>query len=639
MRFLYPEVLYALFALTIPVIVHLFRFRPVRKEWFTNVAFLKRLEVKTQRVSKLKKRLLLASRLLMLSAIILAFARPVSSDILTETETGDTVIFLDNSLSMQAEGNNGSLLEEAVQTLLSEFPPERSVKIFTNNSEFPISSIETLRNELIGTPYSPVALTDQQLKLKLQSYLTNDRNTVLLLSDFKDFTPATFDSLRNASVYAAIFKSLPAVNVSADTLSVEKSAGGWQIKVQFSTGNAVKDVPVSIWNGQELLAKSTFSTAEATQKTETFDLPDKDLLHGRVEVEDDGYLFDNELYFSLKTQEKIKVLVIGDTLSNYLKRIYTPDEFILEHLTPQAFDTDLLEESDFVILNEVQSFPSGLSETLVEKVSKGGGLFIVLPPKPDVNAYRFFLSALGNTRMENTLQGSFQITEISTLHPVFAEVFEKNISNFDFPTAKSYIQLAQNGVTPLLQFANNDVFFGALSNQVFIITASLQPSNSNFQKSPLIVPTFYSTARNSLHLPSLYVTIGKNTRVDIKTRLNQDEVLQIPINGSPYIPLQRFQQNSVNLTFEDVPAEPGHCPVLRQNDTLQILAFNYMRTENRALQSDILSSDNEWVNSGSPNQIFKELIVRHQHDEFWKWFVIFALVFFMAETLIIKLLP
>lgn len=575
----------------------------------------------------------------MLSAVILAFARPVSSDSQTEAEVGDTIIFLDNSLSMQAEGNDGPLLEEAVQTLLDQFPPERNVKIFTNNREFPVSSVASLRNDLIGLPYSPVALTAPQIKLKLQSYLANDRNTVLLLSDFKDFTPVTFDSLKNTSVYAAKFTSLPAVNVSADTLWVEKSTDGWQIKVQFSTVSDVKDVPVSVWNGQELLAKSTFSTADATQKTETFYLPDKNVPYGRVEVEDDGYLFDNELYFSLKTQEKIKVLVIGDTLSNYLKRIYTPDEFVLEHLTPQAFNTDLLDESDFVILNEVRSFPSGLPETLVEKVSKGGGLFIVLPSKPDVNAYQFFLSALGNARMENTFRGNFQITEISTRHPVFTEAFEKKITNFDYPMAKSYIQLAQARVTPLLQFANNHVFFGALSDRVFVITASLQASNSNFQKSPLIVPTFYSTAQYSIRLPGLYASLGKSTRVDIKTRLNQDEVLQIPVNGSPYIPMQQLQQNSVQLTLEDMPTEPGYYPVLKESDTLQILAFNYLRNENSTAKNGGLASDNLGFNFGSPNEIFKELNVRHDPDEFWKWFVIFALVFFMAETLIIKLLP
>lgn len=639
MRFLYPEVLFAFAALVIPILVHLFRLRPVKKEWFTNVAFLKRLEVQTQRVSKLKKRLLLASRLLMLSAIILAFARPISADHPTKTDLAETVIFLDNSLSMQAEGDNGPLLEEAVQTLLSQFPKDKQVKIFTHDRDFPSSTLEGLQNDLIGMPYSPVGLTEKQISLKIQGLLTKNKSQVLLLSDFKSFNSKELDSLKGAKVYSVVFEPLPNVNASVDSLFLEKNANGWQLSVQFSTNGTINDVPVSVWNGKELLAKSTFSTENAMQKTEIFNLPAKDIPLGRVEIEDNGYLFDNPLFFSLQSKEKIKVLVIGDTLSSYLKRIYTPDEFTLEHITPQTFSSKLLSESDFVVLNELQSFPSGLSETLVEKVSQGGSLFIVFPIRPNAATYQSFLSALGSVQMENLMQGNYQVSEISTQHPIFAQAFEKDITNFDYPTVKSYIKLSRNRVTPLLQFANRDVFFGALSNKVFMITTSLNASNTNFQKSPLIVPAFYSTARNSLKLSDLYISIGKPTSVAVKATLNKEEVLQLPMSGSPYIPLQTLQPGSVTLTFEDAPTEAGHYPVVGGQDTLRWLAFNYVRTENKSKREASQTTENKQFKTGNNKEIFKELKALNQPDEFWKWFVIFALVFFMAETLILKLLP
>ncbi|WP_309597403.1 BatA domain-containing protein [Flavobacterium davisii] len=76
MQFKHPEILYFLFLLIIPVIVHLFQLRKFKKEYFTNVRFLKELIIQTRKSSKIKKYLLLATRLLLLATLILAFAQP-----------------------------------------------------------------------------------------------------------------------------------------------------------------------------------------------------------------------------------------------------------------------------------------------------------------------------------------------------------------------------------------------------------------------------------------------------------------------------------------------------------------------------------------------------------------------------------
>ena len=64
MQFKHPELLYALFFLLIPIIVHLFQFRKFQKEAFTNVSFLKEVTIQTRKSSQLKKRLTLLTRLL-----------------------------------------------------------------------------------------------------------------------------------------------------------------------------------------------------------------------------------------------------------------------------------------------------------------------------------------------------------------------------------------------------------------------------------------------------------------------------------------------------------------------------------------------------------------------------------------------
>ena len=77
MTFLYPSFLWALTALSIPIIIHLFNFRRTTKVFFSNTRFLRQIKEVTTAKRKLKHYLILASRLLFLLFLVLAFAQPV----------------------------------------------------------------------------------------------------------------------------------------------------------------------------------------------------------------------------------------------------------------------------------------------------------------------------------------------------------------------------------------------------------------------------------------------------------------------------------------------------------------------------------------------------------------------------------
>lgn len=109
MQFKHPELLYALFLLVIPIIVHLFQLRKFKKVPFTNVAFLKAATLKTRKSAQIKKWLILCTRMLVLAALVFAFAQPFTSKTDVLNTKKETVIYLDNSFSMQAKGNNGEL--------------------------------------------------------------------------------------------------------------------------------------------------------------------------------------------------------------------------------------------------------------------------------------------------------------------------------------------------------------------------------------------------------------------------------------------------------------------------------------------------------------------------------------------------
>src|SRR5438128_4331517 len=104
MQFTYPEFLFALSALSIPIIIHLFNFRRFKKIAFTNVRFLKEIKQDTRSRSRLKHLLILLSRLLAVTFLVLAFAQPFipanKNNIVGGTR--NVGIYLDNSFSMDA---------------------------------------------------------------------------------------------------------------------------------------------------------------------------------------------------------------------------------------------------------------------------------------------------------------------------------------------------------------------------------------------------------------------------------------------------------------------------------------------------------------------------------------------------------
>jgi L-asparagine transporter-like permease len=76
MNFLYPGFLLALLTIAIPIVIHLFNFRKFKKVYFSNVQFLKEAKEQNSSKEKLKHLLVLFSRILAISFLVFAFARP-----------------------------------------------------------------------------------------------------------------------------------------------------------------------------------------------------------------------------------------------------------------------------------------------------------------------------------------------------------------------------------------------------------------------------------------------------------------------------------------------------------------------------------------------------------------------------------
>ncbi|MFQ5448330.1 MAG: BatA domain-containing protein, partial [Saprospiraceae bacterium] len=139
MQFLYPNFLFALAALAIPIIIHLFYFRRFKKVYFTNVRFLKEVKEETSARQKLRNLLVLLMRCLAVALLVFAFAQPfIPQDAEVKKGENSVSIFVDNSFSMSALSQDVPLVEKAKQRakqIISAYAVEDRFQILTNDFE------------------------------------------------------------------------------------------------------------------------------------------------------------------------------------------------------------------------------------------------------------------------------------------------------------------------------------------------------------------------------------------------------------------------------------------------------------------------------------------------------------------------
>ena len=183
MQFKHPEILYFLFLLVIPILVHLFQFRRFKKEFFTNVKLLKEIQIQTRKSKSIKKWLLLATRLLLLAALIIAFAQPFFTANDAVNKENELVILLDNSFSMQAKGAKGELLKRSVQELLESFPENQTFSLLTNSEVFWDTDIKSIQKELQQLDYAPTSFELDELLNQVELKKPNVSKDYLIISD------------------------------------------------------------------------------------------------------------------------------------------------------------------------------------------------------------------------------------------------------------------------------------------------------------------------------------------------------------------------------------------------------------------------------------------------------------------------
>jgi len=638
MQFLHPEFFYALPALLIPILIHLFQLRRFKVQAFTNIALLQKIRLQTRKSSQLKKWLILLIRLLLIASIITAFTQPFLSHQAAQKNTSETVIYLDNSFSMQAIGSKGSLLNRAVQDVITGFDATEKIGVFTNSQSYKSTSLNDLKTELLSLKYSQNQLDLNTVILKGTSLFSDSKTsskTLIIVSDFQQQEykiPSVVDT--SIRVVLVPLKPINTVNSYIESVSLEPSLNAnYSLNVSGKTSRTTDDpISVTLYQDQSIIGKSILEKSK-DYKT-TFVLPNTLEFAGKLSIEDTQITYDDTFYFNIPKAEKIGVLAIHENKnSTYLKKLYSGEEFIFQSQNYKTLDYSQIKTQNLVVLNGLTEISLVLKNSL-EAFMENGGVVVMIPSKNgNLNSYNQFLALQTNHRLKPLQTQEKRITNIAYKHPVLKDVFEEEVTNFQYPKVQYYYPIT-SATNSVLSFEDQQPFliqFKAL----FLFTAAVEPQASNFVNSPLIVPIFYNIGKSSLQTPPLYYWIGSENNFDIKINLQKDRILKLANKEIQFIPLQTNFNNKVSITTKEHPTESGHFSILKDTDTLTLVSYNYNRNESQLNYADLTKIKGVSIEN-SLNTTLKNIKIEANVTWLWKWFVIFALLLLAFEMLILK---
>ena len=637
MQFKYPDLLWALFLLLVPIFIHLFQLRRFKKTPFTNVALLQKVKTQSKKAKNLKKLLLLCTRLLLFTSLIIAFAQPyfAKKDVFKKRET---VIYIDNSFSMQAPNNGTSILQNTIQELIKNTPKEKEFSLFTNTDTYKNVILKEIQNNLLSLEFSSNQLQLKDIILKANTLFSSNGSSIkdfIIISDFqKKNNSAVIDSIANINVYTVKQQSSTFTNISIDSVYVSNTdATNIELSANLTANKNANNTAVALYNNDTLIAKTSAAFNKTKKAKVKFTLPKNVKINGRIELTDAGLLYDNNFYFTINKREKIKALIISNTETNFLNKILSNDEFTTSVTTLNQLNYSKIASQNLIVLNEINSIPESLKNALIAFTKNGGSLLVIPSLQVEPKNYNALLFNYFNTNIKGITKIERKITGINFSHNLYKNVFQKRVTNFQYPTVNSSFIVSTTSPSILNYQDGSPFLLGA--NGFYFFTSSLSTENSNFKASPLIVPTIYNIGYNSFNIPKLYSTINKPTNLDIETTLDKDVVLKIVKDKSEIIPQQQAFTNKTTLTFTNAPKNAGIYTIKKGNIDLGTISFNYNREESKLqyINTNTIINSTE---SNSISQLLTNLENNQKVHELWKWFVIFALFFVILEVLIQK---
>jgi len=669
MNFLYPGFLFALFAVLIPVIIHLFNFRKFKKVYFSNVAFLKEIKEQNSSKEKLKNLLILACRILAIVFLVLAFARPIlrSTSKIDQQKDNIVSIYIDNSYSMEAVNRDGSLLDEAkreAKEVVKAFQINDRFQLLTNDFEGKhqrLLNADEFIQAVDEVKISSATKQIQQIINRQQAVFTGANNRfAYLISDFqKGFVGSeAIKAAPNVNLNLIKLKANELPNVAVDSVwllsPVNQTNIAAKLVVQLHNygDEDAKNIPVklTINNQQKAISSLNVPAGKTTLDTLTYSGLSTGWQKAKISIKDFPITFDDELNFSFKVAEEQKILAInGLTAGNHLKALYGADPYFkLTEMSEANINYASFSTYSCIILNSLSSPSSGLAQELKNYLSNGGSVVIFPDLAANFQVYNQFLTSMQLPAVAQLKTTPTKVSGIELKNPIFKDVFETLPQNLDLPQVNKYFEYTErnnSNVERIMFLPANKLFMSkyTLGNgKVYLAATDLNVTNSNLATHPVFVPLMYKIAFTSAVQQPIYYTIGDDVLESNKITLATNQTLKLVADEFEVIPELRQTPGKTLLYVADQVRKPGFYTLQKADYTLAIIAFNQNSTESDmhyAAQADLerkFGKQEVQFLDPTTTSISSAVAIKNNGLELWKLCLILTLIFIAAEILLIR---
>jgi hypothetical protein len=662
--------------LIIPIIIHLFNFRKYKTVYFSKVDFLTEVVEDSKSGNRLKHLLVLLSRLLMIIALVLAFAQPFIPTGENKKTENITSLYIDNSFSMQAQGQDGDLLNEVKNTaidLVKSLEENEKVNLLTtellakDQRFYSKSEIIERIKEIDLTPISTPLQTILGMQTDLLDKSEEDANQRLfILSDFQKSTSSLIDFDRTevpAFYYQA--KGEISGNIYIDSIWFESPVQrlNTSIEIFFRIVNQsekeLTDLNISLVIDEREKGWKTVNIAPNSYIEESISFTNTiaGTKQGKLHIKTNQLFFDDDYYFTYDINKEVNILLITDVNSSKnLEQLYMLNEFYNYSTT----SIDKIKQEDFnnkhlVIIQNVNTIPSGVKDKLNDALKNGTTVCLIPGSSANLNNWNSFL---GRHQLPSLLEKTSLNADLNHFNaedPLYYGVFEETPKNYKYSKVNQTYTLniaTSHNFVALFNYNSNDPFllYSKLKNgRIFLQTSPLNLDFTDFQNHALFAATYLRIAETSSLKKNLYFTIGETSSYPLHQNIDEKDQIHLKHleNKIDLIPSVINTNTSREILFDQMFDQikfSDFYTLENMNSFNDVIAFNYSREESKIenmtsieIQSNFENSNWNSVSELKINEQGQIEISSLKAEEYWRILLILALIFIAIEILLLKL--
>ena len=676
-----PLMLLGLLAVAVPIYLHLKR-REARLIPFPAIPILLKVVKRRSPRIRLHRRVLLAIRLALIVAVVLATARPtIKVKRPGGIRTGNAlalVIVLDNSLSMRLVDDVGeSLFEKAKKTALTELdrlrPGDAASMITTCNN--PLESIQKVDFDLVlaqsAIEHSKVTYARGSLKEALTAAVTAlddsplSQKEVLLITDLSDgekrdlppWSPGTGIAFRVVDAGPKVRRDNRAV--SGVTVGPSPDSITREVLVEAAIANhshtMAKDLEVVLEVEGAEVARGTLDVPARGIAVKRFyhRFKDDGTFQGVVRIPDDPLAADNIRHFTAVIAHSVRVLIIN---GDFRPGSYFDEAFYLHSaletpvpkevpISATALDVESAENTtlsgnDVIFLAGVETLSPGLAERLIKFVKDGGGLFISPAEKGSNLApiSELLPAPIRSIRQASKPTRRFAIGAVRQSHPIF-KPFGSDPTGLEKTTFTKHLLFEPTPETDLTTLMDTkDGLPLLLERQVgkgrtMLLATTIDRAWSDLPIRPGFLPLVQRAAR---HLAGRLddrgpkrILVGKNVHLEVSAGMRRLTV-RGP-NEKDYVYTAKELDGKSHVTFSktDLPGDYVVWAEIPEIGGLQELPALGFTVETDPAESD-LTRKIEPTNGNAADRLAPVA----GYLPIWPYLLMLAVLLILAETLI-----